>query len=31
MMIDTECVGDPLTASVGHEDSNATIGICHMG
>jgi hypothetical protein len=30
MMLETEHVGDPLTACVSHEDSNATIGICSM-
>jgi hypothetical protein len=31
MMLETELVGDPLAACVGHEDSNATIVICGMG
>ncbi len=30
MMLETECVGDPLAARVGHEDSNATIVNCGM-
>ncbi len=30
MMLELECVGDPLTASVGHENSNALIVFCSM-
>jgi hypothetical protein len=30
MALEMECVGYPFTARVGHEDSNATVGICSM-
>ncbi len=30
MMLEMECVGDPLAASVSHEDWNARIVICGM-
>jgi hypothetical protein len=30
MMLDLECVGDPLAARVGHKNSNAMIVICGM-